>query len=1544
MDPGSFASRKGTTTLRALVLTLAGLLAFGAAAQEPLNEVLQRGYARNWLISEPVAVSTGLAAAAARETDPLAGPDPFAPAGGAHAVRPRAGQVVNTTAGRKKWLAMTAASPLLNVDPLADAPEGVILAACYLQVTAKTDAYLELESPVGARVYVNGVLGRRLRPAPLPLAGVDRFVVSFAPGTNLVVIEAPIIALDALAAAYDTTAQALRSGPLANRPEVAAANGRAVSLRLRPVNWLGDLAYVPRLEPAGTFSGSQLDPRQDHAVTFFNPRRADAASVRVSVLAATMGEAFSVVVPPVPGESQVQAIAPVSVAGRAPGDTVAAEVRLEADSASARFVDNVVVAARPDPGTVYVLTGNTFTPGATGDRNLDVDRRLDAFRNQMAVLERQDSYGFFLGAVEDWQPLHDAAPELRERLRRAVAEGRCGSHAGFTVPDERVVSGETLARNLLYGHVLAQSMLGAASRCYYAWNAPGLAPQSPNLFQEAALTGVLTNLPAPGMAPLALHIAPADRGIVMRRKLPTTGIGHADALRRSVSLQRRPLLEQGWSTDVAVLETALAPPAFALEEADRLAASLPAVRLHGTAEPFFEDVALTQRRATSSVPIAGHYLNGSGAPALQEQPSLVQAFSQTESLLLVAERFATVAALAGARYPGDSLDAAWRSLLWCSPAARLGAPEDSALGTDVYRTLHHAAATAGEVARAATEYLARQADVYAGAPDRTEGVQALVVFNPSGRARTDVCESVLAFNDQRAFQIVDSAGQPVPFEVLRLVQAAGRIRQARVRIVATDVPAMGHTTYYAVPARDLPKPSFQQGAQIENEYLRVVVDPAHGGAIVSLQDKRSGAEHAAGLLDDVVAFARGSAGAVRASAFPARVEAKRMDAVQRLTITTSFLGGTLVRELALYPGVPRLDCTVRFEDVTAGGRPLGVSFATPGQGRSPVYGERFGAVAGRAETGGDIDGLHPFLGWFALGSGDHLAFGEDGALPLVPALIIHGEAAPLRDAAQILQRALVNRGIPSLALPDGPPAVADAWDDSTLLPDLDDYLRTGGFGMQIVLGDASSNLRTRMLVPESDREALHGAVRVLAGAAPSVVVSGDDAWVAAQAEQMAAAIAATGTHALPPQPHLDADTAARVPGGLAVLTQSSRVARADAQGRMTMLLDASTARDGETASDVFHYALYPFNGTWRGAGIAHAAHESAEPLVGVSTSLHVGPLPPQRSVIDAQHAGYVLTAFKPEGVGSAARRGVAPDPRNGIVLRGYIAGDAGDGAGVRFWAPLRSAQVSTVLENEVERASFDGSLLHLRTKPFEVVTHVLRFVSTGARGTDDALESSATTPALAQYWQHGAAVPPRGNLPLTLSLRGPVGGSGGAVTLTVANNLRDRAQEGVVRLLPAEGWTVSPDRVPFTLAADEWREVELVTLPAAASAGAFALYAVAGEEGRETMAILASATPQLDVSVAARGPEVHVFIENRSPLAAIGVAELILPPAYWNGWIPPPVVHAPAHEAPVRVAPFNNQRLVFRVEGGNVPRGGVIHLAAAGQTINISLEAEEENR
>ena len=75
-----------------------------------------------------------------------------------------------------------------------------------------------------------------------------------------------------------------------------------------------------------------------------------------------------------------------------------------------------------------------------------------------------------------------------------------------------------------------------------------------------------------------------------------------------------------------------------------------------------------------------------------------------------------------------------------------------------------------------------------------------------------------------------------------------------------------------------------------------------------------------------------------------------------------------------------------------------------------------------------------------------------------------------------------------------------------------------------------------------------------------------------------------------------------------------------------------------------------------------------------------------------------------------------------------------------------------------------------------------------------------------------------------------------------------------------------------------------------------------------------------------------------------GVAELILPPAYWSGWIPPPVVHAPAHKASVRVAPFNNQRLVFRIEGGNVPRGGVIHLAAAGQTMNISLGVEEENR
>jgi hypothetical protein len=1530
--------------LKGLLLTFLMVLACAASGQESLQDVLQRGYVRHWVVLEPVAVSQGLASAAVGETDPLEGVEAFAPAGGPSALRPKAGQIVNTTAGRKKWLSMTAASPLLDLEPLTEASEGVVLAAFYVAVAARSDAYLELQSPVGARVYTNGVLGRRLQPAPLSLAGEDRFIVTFSAGTNLVVIEAPLVALERLAGASDSTPQALRAGALAGRPAIAAANGRALSLRIRPVGWLGELAYVPQLEPTGTFSGSQLDPRQDYALTFFNPKRADAQSVRVSAKAATMGEAFSVVVPPVPGETHVQVIVPLSVAGRAEGDALSVDVRLEAGDALAQFIGNVVVAARPEPGVVYVLTGDMFVPDQATRRQMDAVGHVDTFRNQMSVLERQEEYGFFLGAVEDWQPPYDALPQLRERLRRAVAEGRCGSHAGFTVPDERVVCGETLARNLLYGHAFAQSMLGSPSRSYYAWDTPGIAFQSPQLFNSAALLGALTNVSAPGMHPLALQLAPADSATLVRRKQPVTGLDDAGALRQNALLQRRALLEQGGPADMAVLQSNRIPPTFALETAGDLAASLPAVRLHGTADAYFEEVALRQRRTADWPPMTGHYLNAVNALDLQRNPCLVDAFSRAESLVQTAERLATLAALVGARYPGDVLDATWRTLLWCSRGDRLLTPDDERLSDDVRSALQQTVGDAGDVARAAARYLAGQADVYSTAPSTEEGVQALVVFNPSGRVRSDVCETEFGAESQRAFQIVDGEGQAVPFELLRVVQAEGRISAARVRFVASSVPAMGYATYYITPAQALPKPSMQQGAQIENEFLRVLVDPAQGGAIVSLQDKRTGAECAAGLLDEVIAMSIPGAGTVRASGFPARVEVKRMEAAQRLTITTPFLGGNVVRELTLYAGVPRLDCSVAFEDVTAGGRPLAVALAAAGEDRVPVYGERFGAVVGTNDT----DALHPFLRWFALASGDYFRYGEDGMLPLAPALIVHGEGTGLRDAALLLQRALVNRGVPALALPDSLPVVTQTWNDSTLLPNVADYLHEAGLGLQILLGDAASNLQTRLALADSEHEAPHDRMVLVPpakkGDVPLLIVAGSDAWVAEQSDKMATAIAADGSYALPPQPHLESADAGRVQGGLAVLSQSSRAAGVDADGRMVMVLDAGSADREEAAECVFRYALYPFAGMWHEADVAQAAHEYTEPLLAIATDLHVGPLPPRQSFLEVQDAAFVVTAFKPEGVGQGARRGPALDPRNGVVLRGYFAKGEDSEAAVKFWEPIRSANEANVVEIAGEKARFEGTMLLMRGRPFEVVTRVIRLANTGPRGAEEPLQPDAAQPVFAQYWRQGGGVAPRGNLPLTLSLNGGVDVGGGEVTLTIANNLLDDAQEGVVRLQPSEGWTVSPDRVDFALEPDTWREVVLVALPGGVSAEPFALYAVSGDSDHEIATVLATESLPLEITASARGPEVHVAIQNRAALPAVGVAELIVPPSYWGGWIPAPVAHVAARQAAVRVAPFGTQRLAFRFSGGNAPAEAMVRIAAAGQVAYVSLQPEQETK
>ena len=125
---------------------------------------------------------------------------------------------------------------------------------------------------------------------------------------------------------------------------------------------------------------------------------------------------------------------------------------------------------------------------------------------------------------------------------------------------------------------------------------------------------------------------------------------------------------------------------------------------------------------------------------------------------------------------------------------------------------------------------------------------SLVVFNPSGTLRTDVATVDVGLNalNARALHLTDSNGDSLPVQIIEAKWTSeGHLVHARIAFIARNVPAMGYSVYHlsGLEADQNPNSTatntddvLESNAWLENEYYRLVFDPANG-AITNLTAK-----------------------------------------------------------------------------------------------------------------------------------------------------------------------------------------------------------------------------------------------------------------------------------------------------------------------------------------------------------------------------------------------------------------------------------------------------------------------------------------------------------------------------------------------------------------------------------------------------------------------------------------------------------------------------------------------------------------------------------
>ncbi|MGW5449372.1 alpha-mannosidase [Streptomyces asiaticus] len=456
-----------------------------------------------------------------------------------------------------------------------------------------------------------------------------------------------------------------------------------------------------------------------------------------------------------------------------------------------------------------------------------------------SAVDRMEEYPDFVFTCDsvmylEWIEQHD--PELFDTIAKRVAEGRWQVIGGWWIePDCNIPAGESFVRQALYGQRYLLEKFGRAATIGSNLDPFGHNATIPQLLRRSGMEGYVFLRPGPHEQVLPgqfFHWESPDGSRVTAYRLPNEycapGADIGNHLDKSLALM--PPDEPELMVFYGVGNHGGGPTKANLESIRRLDSlgGLPTLRLSHP-EAFFARI-----RDREDIPVHTGELQHHG-PGCYSAHSGVKAWNRrAENELLRAEKWASVAAVAGEPYPGDRLTEAWKLVLFNQFHDILAGTSIRSAYEDARDEYGHARSIAADVLNRSVQAIARRIDI----PLR-EGTTPLVVFNPHPWTLDGDVE--FEFGQAATVRLTDDTGAAVPVQPTR---SESTMAGSRGRLAfRASVPPLGHRVYHLLPGaeRDSAGPVSATDTSLENEYLRVEIDPATGW-LRSLVDKETGAE------------------------------------------------------------------------------------------------------------------------------------------------------------------------------------------------------------------------------------------------------------------------------------------------------------------------------------------------------------------------------------------------------------------------------------------------------------------------------------------------------------------------------------------------------------------------------------------------------------------------------------------------------------------------------------------------------------------------------
>jgi alpha-mannosidase len=675
-------------------------------------------------------------------------------------------------------------------------------------------------------------------------------------------------------------------------------------------------------------------------------------------------------------------------------------------------------------------------PGEDG-RLPDVRTAFELVRLHLDAARDDPDYKFVLAEVDYLKPYFDAHPEDRAELRDLIAAGRAEIVGGaYNEPNTNLTSAESTIRNIIYGLGHQRDVLGADPSVAWALDAFGHDPGYPGLMAAAGMTGSAwargpfhqwgpwrtvgdnTRMQFPSEFE---WISPDGQGLLTSYMANHYGAGwviHQAAdleAAKQEALGQLALLAPVAATRNVLLPVGadhVIPPRWATAVHRDFAARYVWPRcVTGLPREFFAAV-----RAEAAE--HGIWLTPQTRDMNPVYPGKDVSYIDTKQAQRAAEvavsdgeRLATLAWLAGAGYPAESLDKAWRQLVF-------GAHHDAITGTEsdqVYLDLlggWREAFERGEgVREEAAGFLAGLVSTRQHYATTAAGVappaRTVVVFNTLSWPRAGLAARTLEFAAPGPpwLALTDETGSDVPFLAEGIRRHPGHgLASVRITFLA-EVPALGYRSYRVSAAPQPASPADAApgadpgaaaagwapllGAVIANDTFEVSADPARGGGLAQVLDQRTGTVLLRGLGNELVvteeypAHPRWGEGpwllcpqgpGTGSGSHPASVSAERCPIGSRLVARFSLGDLRVTQETILWDGLDRVEFRTHVDGSIGQDRLLRVRFPAKVPGALPVF-QCATAVVGRpfGVAGSDVakDAYtldNPACEWFGLSS------------------------------------------------------------------------------------------------------------------------------------------------------------------------------------------------------------------------------------------------------------------------------------------------------------------------------------------------------------------------------------------------------------------------------------------------------------------------------------------------------------------------------------------------------------------------------------------------